>query len=234
MSATLSCTLQVTSERPTWYWWPLYFEAMRRIDFATDHPAAAAQHLGDYFRADAAEVADQVGEGVPFRTIWEVASTVPAGLLLQFWSTRGEDFRLKGEVASERGARAVRIALHLGSEHLPNEMAAYAPGGEAERRIRRWLDGARTLYELVGPASGELAWERWGDRYVVGRIGAPFAPRDLAALTIAPVREDQPEPAIQEQILPDGATLHVVKPFPVPFRGDWTLISWRLDAHFAG
>jgi hypothetical protein len=208
-----------------WYWWPLYFEAMRRTDFSIAHPAAAAHHLGGYFRADAAEGDEQVVEGIPFRALWEAASTVPAGLLIHFWSTRGDHFRLEGEVASERAARTVRIALHLGSEELPDEVGAYAPGGEVERRIQRWLDGARTLYELVGPANGELAWERWGDHYPVGSIGAPLAPLDLAAFTIAPLREDLPDHGFEEHILPDGAALRVVKPFPVPFRGTWTLIS---------
>lgn len=222
MSALLTSELTIQSKHDVGYWWPLYFEAMRRIGFGYVHPNHRAEYLGTYYCwADDYGNNDVAAEGASFRELWDIISLSGCSPVVEFWPAQGEGFLLQGLV-ERHDSNYVRILLQLPAEYLsPNSPANTSSQIEVER-ICAWLNGARQLYSLCAPSDIAMAWERNGDEYVVGmkvmQDGSHGIQNELGAWQKLDIHLGV------QRLLVDNA-LQILNPFPIPSGRGWKFIS---------
>lgn len=136
------------------YWWPLIFEAMRRVNFQF-YSAESADKKGSYFEEDQVKCT--------FQELWNVLYVGDSPILVFFWptDTHIEPFRLDVSVQdTEDGEWHLDITLEDGFlESKKQERDVY--------RLNALLQAGFALYELCFPCSLRMYWDEiyWGKTY---------------------------------------------------------------------
>lgn len=221
MSSTLSCTFRLQSAFDAQYWWPLVFEAMRRIGFGYDNPFYFPERRGIYYPLNPEDASNELPSGgTEFRELWGLISIQRTPMLIEFWTNDEETFLVQAGVASTNSGMTL-IEIGFPEESIPDG-AEDPPVQPIKERLLRWLDVVSEVYTLCGPCSADIAWERWGDVYPAGRIDPFLTDSDdsRVALENTPFRDSH----IVAKQLSGGGTLYGLDPWPVSWRGDWALV----------
>lgn len=223
MSSTLTCAFRLQSTLDARYWWPLVFEAMRRVGFGYDNPFYMPDRRGIFYPLNPEDASDELPSGgTRFRELWDLISIQRTPMLIEFWTTDVESYFLQAGVASINTDMTL-VEIGFPAESLPNG-AEDPPMELIKERLLRWLDVVIEVYKLCGPCSADIGWERWGDVYPTGRIEQLLTGMDRSrgALENTPFRGSH----VATQELSGGGTLYGLDPWPVPWRGDWAFVPF--------
>lgn len=218
MSSTLSCSFRLETTHDAAYWWPLVFEAMRRIGFGFSNPYYIPKQQGRYISWNTTIDDVTVGDSVTFLEAWRAAYRQEGSLLMEFWCLPLERFSLRlGLDRPDQGHIGFDFAIPV--ESLVWQDQDTMQGASVRERLEIWLQGISQFYALVGPFVADIEWERWGDIYSVGTVDKPFIPMDAQTFPVA--QSLSKKPSVTTRHLETGAVLHLRTPFPIPFKGGW-------------
>ncbi len=221
MSTMLFCNLKLHNAGKPRYWWPLYFEAMRRVAFSFSSPLYVPEHRGNYYCWSSTDSDDVVAEGASFAALWRDINTLTSPVLVEFWSTERDSYLVQAVV---RGPELQpELSLSLPGQSLSPDQHGRSVQEVWRLRIGRFLQGIRELHALCGPAQGDIGWERSGELTMVGAIGKPFeyqAPSEQ----IEALGHHETWSTVQ-LALAGGSVLSTLDPFPVPSKSGWMKLA---------
>lgn len=222
MSSVLTCVFSVSSKREPRYWWPLLFEAMRRIGFAFDNPMYFPDRRGKYYAWSLEGAPFEADGAVTFRDVWNAAYSDLGVVMIEFWPQDKEFYWLEGTVRRQNPG-LTEIMLGFPAESLPDYDEANLPVEIIKHRLHRWLDGVREVSELCTPTKADITWERWGELYRVGIIDKRRATSDSGKGELfSPIFSQSRR---IEHTMTGHAIMTLLDPLPIPWRGGWELVS---------
>lgn len=200
---------------------------MRRIDFSFDDPRLLPDHLGDFYFIDTETGDDQEGVKVGFQHAWEAASR-NGSMTFTMWPVQGDVYEVQASIGIQWASHQPGLWFSMPVESLPDVTDNVLDVERIQQRLTRWLDGVRALYDLCGPSSAQLSWERWGSEYIVGSIDKAIKFVDLRQLQMRQL--DHLDQRVRELQVAHGHYLHIIDPFPIPCQGQWAVVTLGVES----